>query len=116
MRFAEYMPHAGSQIPGHGAYVHSTLTDNFPIVLLEALAAGASVFGHPAGGAPEVFTDGGEGRYWDVQAPEAAAGRLIEILENQKLHVEMANGARSSCIAISARESLCKELDFEVGL
>lgn len=114
--FAGYVPYAESQIPGHRAYVHSALIDNFPIVLLDALAAGVPLFAYPAGGVPEIFTDGTEGSYWNVKNAEEAAGKLIRVLEDQELYAEMASSSLERASQLSPEKVYAKMSHFEAGL
>jgi glycosyltransferase involved in cell wall biosynthesis len=54
------------------------------IVLLEAMRAAVPVFAAPVGGIPEVFDDGQEGLYLNLDDPRDAAEKLISILEDQQ--------------------------------
>lgn len=92
--FLGYVPNAGRLLHGHRAYVHAARVENLPLVLLEALATGRPVFAAPVGGVPEVFSDGLEGRYWDLYDPSAAARRLIEVLQDSSRYQAMADAAR----------------------
>lgn len=81
VRFLGHQPCASQLIPRHKALVHSALIENFPITLVEALAAGRPVFAGAVGGIPEVFDDGVEGHLWPLDQPDIAASLLIDTLE-----------------------------------
>ena len=83
VRFLGYRAHARSLLPAHRAYVHAARMDNFPMVVLEALAAGLPVLAPAVAGIPEMITDGVEGVMWPLDDPRDAAQRLIELLEDE---------------------------------
>jgi glycosyltransferase involved in cell wall biosynthesis len=66
--------------------------ENLPVAILEALAAGLPVLAGPVGGIPEIFTDGTEGRYWDLDDPVGAAASLIDVMESDGQHGDRAYG------------------------
>lgn len=80
-------------IKGHRLLVHSALQENLPITLIEALASGTPIMASPCGGIPEIFEDGVEGRYWDINDVEASARLLIEVLSDRQMLREMSNQA-----------------------
>ena len=92
--FAGALPNAWTLIPEHRAYVHAAHMESFGIVLLEAMALGKPVFAAPVGGIPEVFDDGVEGRYWNLDDPQGAAQRLIEVLEQPERYETMSHSAQ----------------------
>lgn len=83
VNFTGYQPDAARLIPGHKAFVHASRMESQGIVLLEALRAAVPVFAAPVGGIPEVFNDGDEGYYLNLDDPHDAAEKLISILEDQ---------------------------------
>ena len=91
--FTGAVSNASSLLHAHRAYVHASRMESFGIVLAEALAAGKPVFAAPIGGVPEVFTDGVEGVYWDLEDVGDAAQRLIQVLEDPARYAQMAAAA-----------------------
>lgn len=82
--FLGYQPDAARLIPGHKAFVHAARMESQGIVLLEALRAAVPVFAAPVGGIPEVFNDGQEGHYLNLDDPRDAAEKLISIIEDTR--------------------------------
>jgi glycosyltransferase involved in cell wall biosynthesis len=76
VRFTGFSRHAASLIHVHRALVHVARIENLPLVVLEAFACGKPVFAVPAGGIPEILSDGVEGRHLP-QADPAGAARII---------------------------------------
>ena len=91
--FAGYVPEAARILPRHKAYAHAARMENLPITVLEALATRKPILAAPSGGIPEVFTDGVEGFFWDLDDPLQAARQLIKLLEDEALYKRMAGAA-----------------------
>ncbi|RYZ74433.1 MAG: glycosyltransferase family 1 protein [Proteobacteria bacterium] len=70
---------AGTLIAHARAFVHSSLQENLPIAIIEALAAGRPVFAGAVGGIPELISDDIEGFIWPLEDPKSAAQILINI-------------------------------------
>jgi glycosyltransferase involved in cell wall biosynthesis len=83
VRFFGYQPAAARFISGCRAFVHCSKMESQGIVLIEALRSAVPVFAAPVGGIPEVFEDGGEGHYLDLNDPHDAALKLVSVLENR---------------------------------
>jgi len=94
VKFTGHLPNAAGLIPHHRVYVHSARMDNFPFAIVEALAAGKPVLAAPVGGVPEVFSNGVQGLYWDLDDPHEAAKLLIKIMENRALYEQMSRAAQ----------------------
>lgn len=92
--FTGALPDAWTHIPKHRAYVHAAHMESFGIVLLEAMAVGKPVFAAPVGGVPEVFQDGVEGRYWDLDDPQSAAHKLVDVLNHAERYSAMSQAAQ----------------------
>ena len=88
------LPDAAGIIRQHRVYLHAAKMENLPLVLIEALAAGKPVFAAPVGGIPEVFSDGVEGYYWSLDDPDAAATKLIRVLEDRAHYEALSKAAR----------------------
>jgi glycosyltransferase involved in cell wall biosynthesis len=77
----------------HLVYVHGAKIETLGTVLVEALAWGKPVFAAPVGGVPEVFRDGVEGIYWNLEDPEGAARLLIRVLNEPALYQRLSLAA-----------------------
>ena len=85
VRFTGAIPDVVKELSRHRVYVHASLQESFGISIIEAMALGLPVIAAPSGGVPELFTDGREGRYWDLEDPDAAAQLLLEVLDDHDL-------------------------------
>lgn len=94
--FLGYQPDAARLISGHKVFVHASRMESQGIVLLEALRAAVPVFAAPVGGIPEVFKDGQEGFYFDLDNPRDAAEKLISILEDHQKWRQMSISAQTT--------------------
>lgn len=78
VRFAGYVAGASSQLSRFKAYLHVARMENFPLVLVEAMARGLPVFAPDTGGTAEAFTHGVEG--WVIPLDDAAqAARVVGV-------------------------------------
>lgn len=93
IRFTGNVPNARSLLRRARVYVHSARMESFGISILEALAVGIPVFAAPVGGVVEVFTDGIEGRYWELDDPVRAASVLVEVLREPETYNRMSRAA-----------------------
>ncbi len=63
-------------------FAFCSLWEGLPNVVLEAMAMSRPVVSTPAGGVPEVITDGVNGRIVAMRAPEAMAQAILALIEN----------------------------------
>jgi glycosyltransferase involved in cell wall biosynthesis len=84
IKFLGIQNNAARFIPAHRVLVHAARMESFGIVLIEAMSYKRPVLAAPVGGIPEVFTDGLEGKYWDIEDPHRSAEILISILDDSK--------------------------------
>lgn len=99
VNFLGYQPKAARLIPRHKAFVHASRMESQGIVLLEALRAAVPVFAAPVGGIPEVFNDGQEGHYLNLDEPRDAAEKLISVLEDQQKWQIMSQCAQATYLS-----------------
>lgn len=95
VRFLGFQAGAAGLIAGHRAYVHAARVENLPLSLIEGLRAGIPLFAAPVGGVPEVFDDGVEGRFWDLEDPGASAKILCDTLSSEAGVRRMGEAARA---------------------
>lgn len=94
VRFLGFVPHAAALMPGHRACLHVARMENLPLTLIEALSRGLPVFAPQAGGMPEVFNDGVEGRLIPLDDAPAAARLIIEWLDDESRMRQACEAAR----------------------
>ena len=75
--------------------VHPTRNDAFPLVILEAMAAGLAVVASREGGIPDEVEDGITGILCNKENPSALADAIGKLLEQPDVCREMGNAGRS---------------------
>lgn len=85
VHFRGFVSHAATLMPSYRACLHVAHMENLPLTLIEALSRGLPVFAPAAGGMPEVFEDGVEGRLIPLDDPQAAANLILEWLDDEAL-------------------------------
>ena len=70
-------------------------SENFPLVLIEAMAFGLPIVATNWRGIPELVVEGETGRLCDVQSCEQFSFALDELIKNEDQHEKMASLARS---------------------
>ena len=78
-------------------YLQTPEIDNMPTSVLEAFASGCVVVSTAAGGVPTILTDGVHGHLVPCGDAEAAAERVITLLENPDHARHLAANARNTC-------------------
>jgi glycosyltransferase involved in cell wall biosynthesis len=95
VKFLGFQKNAAQFLYTHRLYVHSSLIDNLPIALIEALACKLPILAGAVGGIPEMFSDGVEGFYWSLDDPTAGAKKLIALMEDTETYIKMAEAAKA---------------------
>jgi len=95
VKFLGFQKNAAQFLYTHRLYVHSSLIDNLPIALIEALACKLPILAGAVGGIPEMFSDGVEGFYWSLDDPAAGAKKLIALMEDTETYNKMAEAAKA---------------------
>ncbi len=95
VHFAGFVPAASTLIPAHRALVHAALLENCPMIVAEALSHGRPIFAAAVGGIPELYTDGVEGRFWDLGDAPAAARLVVDLLEDPTRYAQASAAARA---------------------
>ena len=80
-------------------YLQTPDIDNMPSSVLEAFASGCAVVSTNAGGVPAILTDSVHGCLVPCNDHEAAAQRIVSVLENPDLAARLTGRARRSCEA-----------------
>jgi len=95
IRFIGEIPN--SQIPSHlslaDVFLLPSLSEGFPVSILEAMAAGLPIVASNIGGIPEIVIEGKNGYLANPKDPNGIADRVIRILSNDQLRKEMGNNS-----------------------
>jgi len=105
---------ASSLLASHRILVHAAKIENFPITLVEGLAAGKPILAPPVGGIPEVYRNEIEGYFWPLDDPAKGASILIRLMEDVSLRARMSAAASLRYRATFSRESVKRRLLFFV--
>jgi len=88
----------------------SSDTEQMPLSLLEAMAAGTPVVATRVGGNPEVVVDGDTGFLIDAESPESISERVVRLLQDK------AQAARMGEREPPRREAILKRIRAFFGL
>ncbi|MEU4197373.1 glycosyltransferase family 4 protein [Kribbella sp. NPDC026611] len=104
--FLGYQPDPRGLMREHRIYCHTSTTETFGIVLVEAMSEGLPVIAAPVGGVPEVVRAGTDGLFWPLDDASAAADVLIGL---------MGDPAAQSALAAAAQSRARAEFSAEVA-
>jgi glycosyltransferase involved in cell wall biosynthesis len=108
--FRGAVSNAATLLSEHLVYVHAAKIENLGIALIEALASGKPILAAPVGGVAEVFRDGVEGMYWNLDDPEGAARLLIRVLNEPGLYRRLSEAGRDRYLQSFTPEVIMKRL------
>jgi glycosyltransferase involved in cell wall biosynthesis len=74
--------------------VLSSTNEGMPNAILESMAFGIPVIANPSGGVPELVEDGVTGYLFPYKRPDILAEKIIYLLNNKKIVVEMGKNGR----------------------
>jgi glycosyltransferase involved in cell wall biosynthesis len=110
VRFCGFVSHAATLMPSHRACLHVAHMENLPLTLIEALSRGLPVFAPAAGGMPEVFEDGVQGRLIPLDDPQAAAHLILEWLDDEAVMRRVQSAARRRFLDCFEADRVASEL------
>jgi len=84
--------------------------ENFPLVVLEAAAAGQAIISTPVGATPEFFTDGISALFVPIKEPAELAEAILRILENTDQISCLGSEARRVFITKLSRQEIMSSL------
>jgi glycosyltransferase involved in cell wall biosynthesis len=111
-----YVDHERTKVLAYSAadvLVHPALLDNFPNVVMEALACGTPVVGFPVGGMPEMVSPGITGWLADEVSTQALARTLDKALDDLDRGLNLSESCRTQAEAeydLSIQAKRYKEL------
>lgn len=94
-RWAGYQQDVASLLPGCDLFVHPSLEDAFPTVLLEAMAASLPIVATNVGGIPEIVRNGVTGTLVPPGDAAALASAISPLLWNDMAREEMGRFGRA---------------------
>lgn len=112
IRWAGFRGDVDTLLAGCDLFVHPSLDDAFPTVLLEALAAGLPIVASRVGGIPEIVTPGVTG----TLLPPGDAGRLAEGVRSLLANRDELARMRDAALAAGARFSTGVWVDHLMAL
>jgi glycosyltransferase involved in cell wall biosynthesis len=89
IRFLGYQPGAAQYLRTAKLYAHSATVENLPIAIIEAMACGLPVLAAAVGGIPDLFENGRQGFFWQLDSPQEGARILISVLEDSRLRAAL---------------------------
>jgi len=92
-------------------FILSSLTEGFPNVVLEAMAASKQVVATNVGGIPEVVINGKTGILVPPTNPEALANTIIKLIKNPKLREKMGKAGRKRVEKYFTIKKMVKEYE-----
>jgi glycosyltransferase involved in cell wall biosynthesis len=95
VRFLGSKMDARSLLPAYKAYVHTSIRESLSMAIIEAMSCGLGIVAGAVGGTLELFEPGREGLVWPLDDPEAAAGILVGLLEDESELARLGAGARA---------------------
>lgn len=103
IRWAGYRTDVDALLAGADIFVHPSLDDAFPTVLLEAMAAGLPVVASRVGGIPEIVTDEENGLLVPPGNAKVLAIAIARLLRNEAERNRMQQGAMRAADQFSAK-------------
>jgi glycosyltransferase involved in cell wall biosynthesis len=90
--------------------------ENFPLVILEAAAAGHAIITTPVGAVPEFFTDGVSALFVQPGDPEQLAKAIIRLLNNPEERCRLAAAARDVFCRRLRKARIMADMDHVYGV
>ncbi len=85
--------------------------ENFPLVVLEAAAAGMAIVSTPVGAVPEFFEDGKSAMFFEIGNAQQLASALQTLLQNPGKREQLGAAAREVFVKRLSRSRIMESLD-----
>lgn len=95
---------------GADVFVHPSMAESFPYVILEAMAAGCAIVASDVGGIGEAIVDGESGLLVPAGAAPALAQALIALLDDPRRRLHVGEAARRRVEQRFTREAMIDRL------
>ena len=92
-------------------FLFPSYNENFPLVIIEAAAAGKAIITTKVGALPEFFNHNESVIFVEPGNIEQIIGAIIELLDNQKMRLLLGNGARKVFLNKLSRDKIIDSLD-----
>ena len=91
-------------------FVNSSLSDAFPLTVVEAMAAGLPIVASAVGGVPEAVAHGTTGLLVKPNSADALASGLCRLLEDSSMRGRMAVAARNRALELFSWKAIAKQV------
>jgi glycosyltransferase involved in cell wall biosynthesis len=91
-------------------FVLPSYIENFPLVILEAAAAGHAIISTPVGATPEFFKDGVSALFVEPKSPEQIARAIVTLIANESERASLGRAARETFCARLSRMAILESL------
>jgi glycosyltransferase involved in cell wall biosynthesis len=100
IRVVEGIPAAAvaAMLDAHDIFLNTSNTDNTPVSVIEAMAAGLLTISTRAGGVPYLLTDGSDSLLVPIGAAEAMSAAVASVLEHPELAERLSLGGRATAL------------------
>ena len=105
VRFLGFRSDVADMLGLFDVLVIPSLTEGFPLALVEGMAAGKAIIATSVGGMPEVGVDGETVLFVPPGNPQELAEGVLRLLNDSDLRARLAGNARKSSTCFSARRS-----------
>ncbi len=85
--------------------------ENFPLVVIEAAAAGMAIVATPVGAVPEFFQDGISALFVEPRRPDQIGSALLKLIQNPGERARLAAAARNVFVTRLSRSRIMDSLD-----
>lgn len=111
VRWAGFRRDVDALLAGCDLFVHPSLDDAFPTVLLEAMAAGLPVVASNVGGIPEIVEENVTGHLVPAGDAERLASTIRALLDDEVTRRRMAEAARARASKLFSTDAWIARLD-----
>ncbi|MCB0165115.1 MAG: glycosyltransferase family 4 protein [Anaerolineae bacterium] len=111
VEFTGFIEDLSAELSAMDLFILPSLTEGFPLSIMEAMATGLPVAATPVGGIPEMIEPGETGMLFPTKNPDALADAVVEILRDPENAKRMGQQGRQKAIKQYSPEIYIKQLD-----